>query len=251
MRRPVVMGVTVAATAVGVLLGSAAVAAPPKAAKPPKLGPNLVVNPSFEQSTADPATANGVPVLPTAWTVEGTPLLFDYNQRGGRTGTRNVAISGSVAPGAQVCDASTGTYTCVANPAHSVTGQVTESSMSTMSVRPFWVTDAAVAVTAGKTYRFSAWMIRPSLDPNAGVVGEGAVTKLRWTAADGSTVKVTDGPALLKSASRRDLGFKLVAKDVVAPAGATGAVLMLGHSDYTVTSAQVAFDEVAFQQVGR
>ena len=33
----------------------------------------------------------------------------------------------------------------------------------TYSVRPFWVTQAAIPVKAGSTYRFSVWAIRPSL----------------------------------------------------------------------------------------
>lgn len=241
----------VAATGLGVLFGAGLADAAPARPKPPVLGPNLVVNPSFEQSTNDAATEQKIPVLPVAWTVEGATILFDYNNRGGHTGQRQVAISGSLAPGAQICDASAGSYTCVPNPAHSVTGQANEAALGRFSIRPFFVTEKAVPVTAGKTYRFSTWIVRPSFDPNIGVNGEGATTKVRWVAADGSTVKVTDGPSLLKSATRRDLGFKLVSLDQPAPAGAVGAKLLLGHSDYTVTSAQVAFDDVTFQQVGK
>lgn len=213
-----------------------------------KLGPNLVVNPSFEDSTLDPATQNGVPVLPVGWTVEGATLLFDYNQRGGHTGARNVAISGSLAPGKQVCDASSGAYVCAPNPAASVTGQVNDASLSRFSVRPFWVTQSAIPVSAGKTYRFSMYSIRPSLDPNAGVMGEGAATKVRWLDATGAVLSVTDGPRAVKTA-KRDLGFKLSFLDLTAPAKAVGAKLMLGHTDYTVTSAQVAFDDISFQVV--
>ena len=219
----------------------------------PKLGPNLVANPGFEQSTNDAATANGVPVLPVGWTVEGATVLFDYNQRAGHTGKRNVAISGSLAPGKQVCDASgalvTGGYTCVPNPAAAGTGAVNDGAMSVFSVRPFWVTEKAIPVKAGAKYRFSMYSIRPSLDPNAGVMGEGAASKVRWVDASGATLKVVDGPSSLKTA-KRELGFRLSSLDLVAPAGAAGAKLLLGHSDYTVTSAQVAFDDIAFQKVG-
>jgi hypothetical protein len=240
--RPLV-AVTLAA---GVLGAGGALAAP-------KLGPNLVVNPGFEQSSNDAATANGIPVLPVGWTVEGATILFDYNQRAGHTGKRNVAISGSLAPGKQVCDASaalaTGGYTCVPNPAAAGTGAANDGSMAVFSVRPFWVTEKAIPVAAGKKYRFSMYSIRPSLDPNAGVPGEGAATKVRWVDASGSTIKVADGPVALKGA-KRELGFRLSSLDLVAPAGAVGAKLLLGHSDYTVTSAQVAFDDIAFQKVG-
>lgn len=222
------------------------------AAKKPtlKLGPNLVLNPSFETSTVEAATANAVPVLPVSWTVEGATVLFDYNQRVGRTGKRHVAVSGSLAPGKQACDASAdGTFRCVPNPAASVTGQVNDAAMSRFSVRPFWVTDKAIAVRAGKPYRFAMWTARPSIGAD-GVAGEGAASKVRWFDAGGAVLKVVDGPSLLKTA-KRQLGFQQATLDVTAPAGAVGADLLLGFTDYTVTSAQVAFDDITFQEILR
>jgi hypothetical protein len=245
MTRSVARAAVALALGLSVIGAGGALAAP----KPVKLGANLVPNPSFEQSTNDEATANGVPVLPVGWTVEGATILFDYNQRIGHTGKRNVAISGSLAPGNEVCDASTGSYTCAPNPGAPATGAANDASMSAFSVRPFWVSAAAIPVKAGAKYRFSMYSIRPSLDPNAGVVGEGAASKVRWVDASGSTIKVVDGPVSLKGA-KRELCFRLSSADLVAPAGAVGAKLMLGHSDYTVTSAQVAFDDIAFQQLG-
>lgn len=215
----------------------------------PKLGPNLVPNASFETSDVDAATQQKVPVTPTGWTVEGATVLFDYNQRGGHTGARQVAISGSLAPGKQICDASTGAYKCAPNPAASVTGQVNDGTQNTYSIRPFWVNAKPLPVLAGKRYRFSVYAIRPSFDPSVGVVGEGALTRVRWVDGSGKALSITDGATLLHGA-KRQLGFKLISADLTAPAGAAGAVLMLGHTDYTVTSAQVAFDDVAFQQVG-
>jgi hypothetical protein len=219
----------------------------------PKLGPNLVPNPSFEQSSVDQATQQGVPVTPVGWSFEGATILFDYNQRGGHTGARNIAVSGSLAPGSQVCDASgaaaTGGYTCVPNPAASVTGAANDGAQNTYSIRPFWVNATAIPVKAGKRYRFSVFAIRPSLDPSAGVDGQGALTRVRWVDATGKALSVSDGASLVKG-PKRQLGFKLISADLVAPAGAAGAVLMLGHTDYTVTSAQVAFDDVSFQQLG-
>lgn len=219
----------------------------------PKVGPNLVPNASFEDSSQDTATQQGIPVTPVGWAFEGATILFDYNQRGGHTGARNIAISGSLAPGKQVCDASaavaTGGYTCVPNPAAAATGQVNDTAQGTYSIRPFWVSAKPVPVAAGKRYRFSVYAIRPSLDPSAGVEGEGALTRVRWVDAAGKALSVTDGASLVKG-PKRQLGFKLISADLTAPAGAAGAVLMLGHTDYTVTSAQVAFDDVAFQQLG-
>lgn len=232
------------ALSASVIGGTSALAA----TKPVKLGPNLVTNPSFEDSTLDPATANGIPVLPVGWTVEGATIVFDYNQRGGHTGARAVAISGSLAPGKEICDASSGAYMCTPNPAAAVTSPVNDAALKAFSVRPFWVSQSAIPVVSGKTYRFSMYSIRPSLDPNAGVIGEGAVSKVRWVDASGATVTVVDGPMALKTA-KRELGFRLSTADLVAPAGAVGAKLLLGHSDYTVTSAQVAFDDIAFRRV--
>jgi hypothetical protein len=148
-----------------------------------------------------------------------------------------------------VCDASSGTYTCAPNPGAPVTGSANDAAMSRFSIRPFWVTEKAIPVKAGAKYSFSMYSIRPSLDPNAGVVGEGAASKVRWVDASGATLKVVDGPVSLKG-SKRELGFRLSSLDLVAPAGAVGAKLLLGHSDYTVTSAQVAFDDIAFQKLG-
>lgn len=214
-------------------------------ARPPKIGPNLVTNPSFETSSADPATQNGVPVTPVGWTFEGATILFDYNQRGGHTGARNVAVSGSLAPGKQICDASTGSYQCAPNPAAPVTGPVNDGTQNTYSIRPYWINATPIPVVAGKRYRFSVFAIRPSLDPSAGVNGEGALTRVRWVDAGGKALSITDGAALVKG-PKRQLGFTLISADLTAPAGATGATLMLGHTDYTVTSAQVAFDDVSF-----
>jgi hypothetical protein len=216
----------------------------------PKVGPNLAPNPSFEQSTQDTATQNGVPVTPVGWSFEGLTPLFDYNQRGGHTGARNVQISGAAGLGRQVCDHSVdGTERCAPNPAYAQTHQVDETVAPTYSIRPFWVTASPLPVTAGKTYHFAVYAIRPSLAPDAGVVGEGAQTRVRWVDAAGNGISVVDGASLVKG-PKRQLGFKLISADLKAPAGAAGAVLMLGHTDYSHTGAAVAFDDVSFSQIG-
>jgi hypothetical protein len=217
----------------------------------PKVGPNLAPNPSFEQSSNDTATQNGIPVLPVGWSFEGSPLLFDYNQRGGHTGARNAQITGALAGGRQLCDHSqpSGQELCVGNPAYAQTHQVDETVAPTYSIRPFWVTASPLPVTAGKTYHFAVYAIRPSLAPDAGVVGEGAQTRVRWVDAAGNGISVVDGASLVKG-PKRQLGFRLISADLKAPAGAAGAVLMLGHTDYSHTGAAVAFDDVSFQQVG-
>jgi hypothetical protein len=216
----------------------------------PKVGPNLAPNPSFEESTQDAATQNGIPVTPVGWSFEGAGPVFDYNQRGGHTGARNVQISGSAGLGRQLCDHSVdGSERCAPNPAYAQTHQVDEQLAPSYSIRPFWVTESALPVTAGKTYRFSVYAIRPSLAPDAGVVGEGAETRVRWVDAAGNGISVVNGASLVKG-PKRQLGFKLISADLKAPAGAAGAVLMLGHTDYSHSGAAVAFDDVSFNLLG-
>jgi hypothetical protein len=110
------------------------------------------------------------------------------------------------------------------------------------------VTDAGIAVTSGKRYRFSSFIIQPSLNPDDGVLGEGAATRVRWLKADGSVLSTVEGPKLVKTA-KRTLGWKLVSADVVAPAGASGAQLLLGYTDFSTTGLQHGFDLVSFALV--
>lgn len=213
-------------------------------------GPNLVVNPSFEQGVFDAAApvANELPLLPVGWNVEGLTVLHDYSPKAFRTGKRAALISGALGGGKKLCDHSAGTN-CVDNPAYGQMKPLDDEAHKRWSLKPYWVTAAAIPVKEGTTYRFSVYAQRPSLDPNAGVEGHGAATKVRWIGADGSVMAVVDGPAHLKDPKRRDIGWKLISSDLVAPKGATGAKLMLGHSDYSHTGAQVAFDDVSFAEV--
>lgn len=234
--------------ALGVAGAGGALAAPAKA---PRLGPNLAPNPSFEESfDATTVDGNYNPVPPVGWANEGLTVLFDYKTSVGRTGKKMVAISGALGGGKQVCDGSSGADQCAPNAGYPVTSQVDQGTRNRYSMRPFWTTAKGVPVTAGKTYRFSAWAAMPSINPNAGVPGEGAATQVRWVNAAGDGIGISEGGKLVKEPGKRILGFKLVTADLKAPAGATGAVLMLGHTEYTHTGAQVAFDDVSFQQVG-
>lgn len=229
------------------VLGAGGALAGPKA---PKLGPNLAPNASFEEAfETTTIDGNYNPVPPNGWAHEGLTVLFDYKTSVGRTGKRMVAVSGALGGGKQVCDGSSGADTCAPNPAYPVTSQVDSGTRNTYSMRPFWTTADPLPVAAGKTYRFSVYAALPSLNPNAGVPGEGAATQIRWVDASGKGIAITEGAKLVKG-PKRILGFKLLSADLVAPAGAAGAVLMLGHTEYTHTGSQVAFDDVAFQQVG-
>lgn len=210
-------------------------------AAPAKLGPNLVSNPGFEESQFEPAAVTGQPLLPTDWTIEGATILFDHSQNVWKDGKRGAAISGALGGGRQICDGSSGSQVCTPNPAAAATAP--------LPLRPAWVTDADIPVEAGKTYRFSTFVIMPSLNPDAGVPGEGAETRLRWLDAGGGVISTQVGPTLVKGA-KRILGWKQISADVVAPKGAAGVQLLLGHTDYTTTSTQVAYDVVSFAKVG-
>ena len=230
------------------VLGAGSALAAPKA---PKLGPNLAPNPSFEQANeATTIDGNYNPVPPVGWANEGLTVLFDYKTNVGRTGKKMVAISGALGGGKQLCDASSGADQCAPNAAYPATSQVDNGTRLTYSMRPFWVTDNPIAAVAGKTYRFSAYASLPSLNPDAGVPGEGAATQVKWVDAAGKGLAIAEAGKLVKVPGKRILGFKLVTADLKAPAGAAGAVLMLGHTEYTHTGTQVAFDDVSFQQVG-
>lgn len=224
------------------VLAGLVVAAGSASAAPDKLGPNLVSNPGFEESQFEPVAVTGQPVLPTHWTVEGATILFDHSQNVWKEGKRGAAISGSLGGGRQVCDGSSGGQVCTPNPAQSVT--------AALPLRPAWVTDAPIEVDAKRTYRFSAWIIMPSLNPDAGIPDEGAETRVRWLDESGSVIETVVGPTLVKT-EKRLLGWKHVSVDLKAPAGATGAQLLLGFTDHTTTSTQVAYDSISFAQVLR
>lgn len=219
----------------------AAVTASSVAAAPANLGPNLVANPSFEDSQFEPVSATGQPILPTDWTVEGATILFDHSQNVYKDGRRGAAISGALGGGKQICDGSSGSQMCNPNPAQPATQE--------LPLRPWWVTDAPIEVQAGKTYHFSTFVIMPSLNPDAGVPGEGAATQVRWLDADGGVLETVEGPSLINEPGKRIIGWKQISADLKAPADAAGAQLLLGHSDYTTTSTQVAYDSVVFAAV--
>ena len=206
-------------------------------AAPAKLGPNLVANPSFEKSSLE---LPGQPVLPADWSFEGASVLFEHRSNLFKDGSRSVSIAGALGGGKQICDGSSGSQTCTPNPA--------QSAMAPLGLRPAWVTDADIKVTAGKKYRFSTFVIQPSLNPDDGVPGEGAETRVRWLDANGRVLSTAIGPTLIKSA-KRIIGWKLITADVVAPKDAVGAQLLLGYTDFTTTGIQFGYDAVAFAQV--
>lgn len=231
------MRTTARRTAVALALAGLVVGAGSAAAAPAKLGPNLVSNPGFETAALE---VPGQPVLPKDWSIAGASVLHEYRQNLFKDGKRAVSIAGSFGGGKQVCDGSSGQQRCVANPAPAATAP--------LGLHAAWVSDAAIPVTAGKKYRFSLFMIPISLNPDDGVMGEGAATRVRWLKADGSVLSTASGPSLVKTA-KRTIGWKLVAADVVAPAGAASAELVLGFTDFTTTGLQYGYDGVSFALV--
>jgi hypothetical protein len=211
--------------AAGVLVLGGAALVPAQAAKAPTvvLGANLLPNPSFEGSVFEPspvpAYATSQPLLPVGWAFEGATGLFDHGQHGAHTGKRAVTISDPASTPKNFCQQKT----CVDDPAE---GPRT-SAQPYYSETPAWRTQNAVAVTPGKTYRLSAW-VSWSLE----TIGYGAVTALRWVDASGMPVGFTAGPKLIADARNSPaLAWTQLAGTVTAPAGASGAIILLGDSD--------------------
>jgi hypothetical protein len=202
-----------------------ALLAPAEAARAPKvvLGPNLLPNASFESSVFEPAPvpqyATSQPLLPVGWTFEGATGLFDHGQHGARSGKRAVTISTPAATPRTVCQKGH----CVTNPVDGPRG----SAQQYYSEIPVWRTQSAVPVTAGKTYQLSAW-VSWALE----TVGYGAVTSVRWVDGNGVPIGITAGPKLIADARNSPaLTWKQISATVKAPAGAKGAIVLLGDND--------------------
>jgi hypothetical protein len=232
--------VTPRRAALAALLAVATLAVPAGAAvKAPKLGPNLVINASFEDSALEgtPATPAGSlpqPVLPTGWTFEGLTVLFDHTPNLHHTGKRAAAISGSLSGGRDFCE----TGSCVDNP----TNPAKDATASAYTVAPHWRTQNPIAVTAGKGYQLSFWG-----GTSIVTAKKGLDAIVRWVGADGLTVSQQ---TLVNTTDGGSSNFtRYVYKRVVPPAGATGAVLLFGQSD-DAWIGQVFFDDIYFGTVG-
>jgi hypothetical protein len=212
-------------SAAALLAIGGAVLVPAHAAKGPTivLGPNLVPNPSFEASVFEPspvpAYATSQPLLPTGWTVEGATGLFDHGQHGAHSGKRAVTISDPASTPTNFCQQKQ----CLDDPADGAR----TSAQQYYSETPMWRTQAAIPVTPGKTYQLSAW-VSWSLE----TISYGAVTAVRWVDASGMPVAFTAGPKLIADARNSPaLAWKQISGTVTAPAGAKGAIVLLGDSD--------------------
>ena len=212
--------------ALATLAGMAgAVLAPAQAAKAPKvvLGPNLLPNASFESSAFEPAPvpqyATSQPLLPTGWIFEGATGLFDHGQHGAHSGKRAITISTPAATPKAFCQQKQ----CVPNPIDGPRG----SGQEYYSEIPVWRTQSAIPVTGGKTYQLSAW-VTWTLE----TIDFGAVTAVRWVDANGAPVGLMPGPKLIADARNSpSLSWKQISATVTAPAGAKGAIVLLGDND--------------------
>ena len=213
-----------------------ATAAPKKKVKKP--GPNLVVNPGFEDSAFE---GNGVvakgslaqPVLPTGWAFEGATVLFDHSPNVYHSGKRSAAISGSLSTPRQICQ----NGTCVDNPANAAK----DATASTYTLTPSWRTLDPIPVKAGTRYLVSTW-----LGWDLMTTGMFASAQVRWLGADGRAIAQV--PATKQVADARNsalLRWKPISGVVVAPAGAVSAHLLLSHADDAFVG-QVRFDDVYF-----
>ncbi len=207
----------------------------------PTLGPNLVVNPGFEQ----PAVGS---LLPAGWLIRGAAVEFQYNTGNAATGQRSVAISGTLGPGATVCYVQTSS--CTPSPAHPVTGPIQRAA----KLRPFWVTEVPIPVRAGRKYRLSF----ATHLPDAGYGEDGAESYIVWLGANGAILRVSPGARyplaqwFCNIAPERfpySYCWYGAQAEVSSPPGAAGAKLLLGYTDYLAPGASVGFDDVALRQV--
>lgn len=226
---------TAVLAAVALASAAPAVAAPKKKAKP---GPNLVANPSFEDSVFEgsPAAAPGSlaqPVLPTGWLFEGASALFDHSPNHKRTGKRSAAISGSLSTPKTVCQ----NGTCQPNPANAVR----DAAASTYTITPSWRTANPIAVKPGTRYTLTAFVGWDLM-----TAGTEATTKVRWVGADGRALSESYAGRIVSNARNSTLlRWTPISAVVTAPAGATGAILLLSHGDDAFIS-QVRYDDVYF-----
>jgi len=215
-----------ACLALATLAGMAgAVLAPAQAAKAPKvvLGPNLLPNASFETSVVEPSPvpqyATSQPLLPVGWTFEGATGLFDHGQHGAHAGKRAITISTPAATPKNECQKGH----CVDNPVDGPRA----SAQEYYSEIPVWRTQNAVPVTAGKTYQVSAW-VSWALE----TIDYGAVTSVRWVDGNGVPVGLNQGPKLIANVRNSPAqSWKQISATLTAPAGAKGAIVLLGDSD--------------------
>jgi len=201
------------------------------------LGPNLLPNPSFESSVIEPSPvpqyATSQPLLPVGWAVEGATGLFDHGQHGAHSGKRAVTISDPASTPRDFCQQKT----CVNDPADAPRASAQEYYSET----PMWRTQSAIPVTAGKTYELSAW-VSWSLE----TIDYGAVTDVRWVDGNGVPVGISAGPKLIADARNSPaLAWKQISGTVKAPAGAKGAIVLLGDNDGPWNSS-LTYDDAYF-----
>ncbi|MHB8513315.1 MAG: hypothetical protein ACYDCC_14215 [Actinomycetota bacterium] len=225
---------------------------------------NLLPNPSFEQTALpsqvmDLQHSQGLnqPLLPVGWIFEGATELFDHTPNHHHTGQYSVAISGSWSTPRHECSTVPVTGSCTDVPGgdvrDTVYGQV-------YSVAPAWRTQNPVAVSAGKQYRLSVYTLL-SIPKD----GTGAVTRVRWLDANGVPIGSSQGPTLLAPSnggaswytflagatapgSFKDhsvLNWTKIGGTVTAPAGAAGAIVLLGYTD-DAWNGQVVYDDACF-----
>lgn len=202
------------------------------------LGPQLAPNAGFESSPTDPSGATThQPILPTSWIFEGAAGLFDHSENGKHGGKRMIAIS---------IPASTPRYLCPAGCVENIPlNAVKDASAKYYTVTPYWRTQAAVPVAAGTTYTFSVWTAQDLATAKVG----GAVTKVRWVDVNGLPISETVGAKNIQTLSDPpSTVWEQITKNVTAPSGAKGAILMLGAADDLFIT-QVKYDDVSFRAV--
>lgn len=214
---------------------------------------NLALNPSFESGYLPPNIVHqylyNQPVWPTNWLAEGATELFDHTPNAHKNGEYSAGISGSWSGPRWVCETS-----CI-----EVAPQ-RDTAYQVYSVAPAWRSQAPIPVTAGSKYTFSAWMKLTIPKTNTG-----AVTKVRWLNSLGVPFQWSAGPSLIaalpganysnfikdadgstpKEFIEQNTPWTYKNAEVTAPAGATGAILLLGYTD-DAWIGSVNYDQICF-----
>lgn len=209
-------------------------------AAPSHAGANLLPNGGFEESAIEPvpqlAGRQPQPLLPTGWAFEGAAGLFDHSPHGGSGGSpRAAGISVPMGGKRSICGPAP--VNCNDNPANGPKDTVSK----TYSVNPAWRNAQPVKVASGATYTLAF-----DLSWNLATEGEGAFGAVRWLNSTGTVISVSTPIVVRATASTsvfRDWGR--LSAPVVAPAGASTAVVLLGATDDIFIS-QILFDNAFF-----
>lgn len=221
-------------------------------------GPNLLPNPGFEESVAEPVPElRGKvvqPLLPSGWAFEGLGF-FDHGTDDadliGFSAPREydgrfIAVGNTASLKARECSTQGQTGQCIDMP----TETVKSNARPWYQVNPHWRNAVPVPVTGGRGYGMHFHVNGELLTE-----GTGPRSAVRWLDANMLPISVSDGPGRNASGPNCLDGsvstpcpwmfLSTGGPTLVAPANARFAVVMFGHSS-DISIGQARFDNVLF-----